>query len=55
MIETKEHDCIFMKIKEIFRRDPKTTWGKNELVKHLDLIHDEYNKSKQDTKSEVSK
>ncbi|KKM94115.1 hypothetical protein LCGC14_1201570, partial [marine sediment metagenome] len=42
LMETKEVDFIFLKLKEWFRRNPKTTWGKNELVKQLDGLHDTY-------------
>lgn len=31
-----ETQLTFMRIREWFRKNPKTTWGKNELIKKLD-------------------
>ena len=43
----KNNKCChltFYRIKDFFRRNPKTTWGKNELVKELDELQDLYEK-----------
>lgn len=38
-----QEDMLMLRLKEFFRRNPKTTWGKNELVKQLDILHDNLN------------
>jgi hypothetical protein len=37
-------EVVFLRIKEAFRRDPKTSWGKNQIVDALDELHDLYKK-----------
>lgn len=38
----KDTKILILRIKERFRRDPKTTWGKNQLIEALDEIDDLY-------------
>jgi len=39
-----EGEVVFLRVKDAFRRNPKTSWGKNEIVKTLDEMHDSYKK-----------
>jgi len=32
----KEYEIIFMRIREWFRKNPQTNWGKNQIIKTLD-------------------
>lgn len=44
----EEWEVLMLRIKDKFRRDPKTTWGKNQLLELLDKMHEIVKKEKGD-------
>ena len=36
----KEHKIIFMRIREWFRKNPQTNWGKNQIIGVLDEMEE---------------
>ena len=35
-----KEQILFMRIREYIRKNPKTTWGKNQLIELLDKMED---------------
>lgn len=46
MIEMEEYEIIFMRIREYFRRNEKTNWGKNQIIQKLDIIEEKIKNEK---------
>lgn len=42
----EEYKIIFMRIREYFRKNEQTNWGKLQIIKKLDELEDEINKEK---------
>jgi len=41
-----ESEEIFWRIREWFRKNPQTNWGKNQIIKLLDEMEEKFKESK---------
>ena len=42
----EEYKVLFMRIREFFRRNPQTNWGKNQIISILDEIEEKIDEEK---------
>ena len=42
----EEYEIIFMRIREYLRKNPKTNWGKLQLINELDLMEEKIKEEK---------
>ena len=42
----EEYQILFMRIREYFRKNPQTNWGKNQLIKLLDDMEEKVKEEK---------
>ena len=47
-IEMEIEAEIFMRIREWFRKNPQTNWGKNQIIKLLDEMEEKMKQEKND-------
>ena len=44
-----EVENVFLKLKDWFRRNEKTNWGKNQIIEQLDIFQDQYVETKKES------
>jgi len=42
----EDYKIIFMRLREYFRKNPQTNWGKNQIIKLLDEMEELVEKEK---------